>query len=215
MDGRLITLARSPRAVLAMLTAIASLTGSALAIAAPGDPAPQDRWPVGGAAIATAMEIAATHWAAVPCSGRVDVRWAPLAAGVGGRSTWAYAGDDGFRSPARNTDCEIELSTLEDWDWAKVCTVLVHEVGHLTGHRHADDPHDVMNAAYVEPVADCAAEPEPDPGSAVVSSYRSSLPVAPPVSRPKTTPKPPAAKTRKPSKPAKRAKPRARSRPKR
>jgi hypothetical protein len=179
MAGRAPHTPRALRRLLAALLAlIAVAAGAGTALAADDATAPQSRWPVGGSAVSTAMELAAGHWGMTPCSGRVTVAWKPLAAQVNATSLWAYAGNEGFRRPARNTECEIDLSSVADWDWPKLCTVLVHEVGHLTGHDHVLDAHDVMYPTYVAPVVDCAQTPEPAPDETPLSSYATDLPVA-------------------------------------
>jgi hypothetical protein len=201
------------RRLAGVVLALAALAGGAqLAIAADdtGTP-PQQRWPVGGAALAAAADLAAAHWGATPCRARVAVTWAPLAPGINARSDWRYAGGDPFGAPSRNSDCSITLSTNADWDWEKLCTVVTHEVGHLDGHPHSPDLHDVMSETYLDPTAECAGTPEPDPADAAeLSSYlaapvpavapapvaQRSLPAAKPKAKPKPKPKPKRAKPR-------------------
>jgi hypothetical protein len=162
-----------PRLVAAVV-ALAPLAGgahSAIASEDSGTP-PQQRWPVGGVALATAAELAAAHWGATPCRGRVALTWAPLAPGINARSNWRHAGSDAFGLPARNSDCSITLSDAADWDWEKLCTVVIHEVGHLDGHPHSPDVHDVMAETYLDPAPECAGTPEPDPADdSMLSSY--------------------------------------------
>ncbi|WCB95534.1 hypothetical protein DSM104299_04283 [Baekduia alba] len=102
----------------------------------------------------------AAHWGMAPCGGRVAITWAHLDAGINARSTWANDVDP-YLQPSRNTECAIALATGADWDWVKLCSVVVREVGHLTGHEHLDDPTDIMYYAYVQPAPECAATPEP------------------------------------------------------
>jgi hypothetical protein len=162
MDGRLPHLP-APRArrlaagLLGLLAVVAALLAPA---AARADAGPAARWPVGGSTLSTAMGLAVDHWGFSPCGGRVALRWAPLAPGINAQSSWANDVDP-YLQPSRNTDCEIALSTRPEWDWVMLCSVVVHEVGHLTGHDHVDDEHDVMYYAYVEPVRECALTPEP------------------------------------------------------
>jgi matrixin len=148
-----------PLAALAALLVAAALAGAAPAPAqADGDPAA--RWPIGGSTLASAMDLAATHWGLRPCGGSVRLSWVALGAGINAQSSWANDVDP-YLQPSRNTDCEIALSTRPDWDWAMLCSVVVHEVGHLTGHDHVDDVEDVMYYAYLAPVRECALTPEP------------------------------------------------------
>lgn len=134
-----------------------------LAFASPAsatDAPPAAHWPAGGSTLRAALAIGAEHWGMTPCRGRVAVTWAPLGAATNARSSWANDADP-YAQPSSNTDCAIALSTQVDWDWPKLCSVVVHEAGHLDGHEHADDPDDVMYPVYLQPVAECATTPEP------------------------------------------------------
>ncbi|MDX6730659.1 MAG: Matrixin, partial [Baekduia sp.] len=104
-------------------------------------------------------------------------------AGINAESSWSNDVDP-FLQPSRNGDCEITLSLRDDWDWPKLCSVVVHEVGHLAGHDHVDDPDDVMYPIYVRAVPECLTTPEP-------------AEVAPPVARPAIPPKASAATPRR------------------
>jgi hypothetical protein len=148
---------RVPRRLLAGLVALLALLGAGPA-QAQDDPAA--RWPIGGSTLRTAMELGAAHWGYAPCAGKVTLSWVALGAGINAQSSWANDLDP-YRQPSRNTDCAIALSTRPEWDWPMLCSVIVHEVGHLTGHDHVDDPDDVMYYAYVDPVRECAMTPEP------------------------------------------------------
>jgi hypothetical protein len=191
--------ARRPAArgarLLAALTVLAALFALAVppARAAAG---PAERWPVGGAALTTAMALATEHWGMTPCGGQVALSWTgALGPGVNAQSSWANDVDP-YGQPSRNTDCAIALSTRIAWDWPMLCTVVIHEVGHLTGHDHVDDEHDIMYYAYVEPAYECATTAEPvGPGTAVA------VPAAAPPHR--TAPKQQAAKASKPGPSAK------------
>ena len=201
MDGfphaRLAHLRRATAAVLA-IAALVLVRAATAPAAHEATQAPQARWPVGGAALATAAELAAAHWGATPCDGRVSISWVTLAPGVNSSADWAYAGADPYGAPRENTDCAIRLSTAADWDWPKLCTVVVHEIGHLTGHDHAEDVHDVMAAQYLDPVEDCATIAEPAADAAILSTYLSApvvpaaAPAAPAAARPKAKAKRPA-----------------------
>jgi hypothetical protein len=148
---------RTPVALLAIvaLTLIRAATAPA---AGETTDAPDARWPVGGAALAAAADLAAAHWGATPCHGHVAIAWVALAPGINSSADWAYEGADPYGAPARNSDCAIRLSTTAAWDWPKLCTIVVHEVGHLEGHDHVGDVHDVMAAQYLAPVEDCAGD---------------------------------------------------------
>jgi hypothetical protein len=112
------------------------------------------------------MAMATEHWGMSPCGGQVALRWTgALAPGVNAQSSWANEIDP-YMQPSRNSDCAIALSTRAEWDWPMLCTVVIHEVGHLTGHDHVDDEHDVMYYAYVEPAYECTTTAEPAGGPA-------------------------------------------------
>ncbi|WP_445149437.1 matrixin family metalloprotease [Baekduia sp. Peel2402] len=148
MDGRRFLLI--PLLALALL--LPSVTNAA--------DSPATRWPVGGSTLRTALWMGSEHWGMTPCRGRVVMSWDALGSATNAQSSWANDVDP-YLQPSFNTDCEIALSLQVDWDWQKLCTVVVHEVGHLTGHDHIDDMDDVMYATYVEPVAECLTTPAP------------------------------------------------------
>jgi matrixin len=150
MDGR-----RFPPLLLAIAALILGAAGTASAAGSPAT-----RWPAGGSTLRAALSLGAEHWGMTPCRGRVTISWDALGSATNAQSSWANDVDP-YLQPSFNTDCEIALSLQVDWDWPKLCTVIVHEAGHLTGHDHVDDPHDLMYPTYVEPVAECAATPEP------------------------------------------------------
>jgi hypothetical protein len=169
MDGRL------PR-LTTLLVALLALAAPALApvATARADDSPAARWPGGGSTLRTALAMAAEHWGMEPCGGRVALRWSGLDAGTNAQSSWANEIDP-YRQPSRNTECAIVLSTSTGWDWVKLCSIVVHEAGHLTGHDHVDDPGDIMYYAYVRPAPGCAGTPEPvetGPPAAPVSTPR-------------------------------------------
>jgi hypothetical protein len=155
MDGRL------PR-LTTLLVALLALAAPALApvATARADDSPAARWPAGGSTLRTALAMAAEHWGMEPCGGRVAMRWIGLDSGTNAQSSWANEIDP-YLQPSRNTECAIVLSTSTEWDWVKLCSIVVHEAGHLTGHDHVDDPGDIMYYAYVRPAPECAGTPEP------------------------------------------------------
>jgi hypothetical protein len=154
MDGHLSRFSRCLVALLA--TTVLAIAPTA---ARAGD-SPAARWPVGGSTLRTALALGAEHWGMTPCGGRVTMSWTGLDAGINAQSSWANDLDP-YLQPSRNTECEIALSTGAEWDWVKLCSVVAHEVGHLTGHDHVDDPDDLMYYAYVRPAPECAAAPQP------------------------------------------------------
>jgi hypothetical protein len=182
MDGR-----RFPLLPLALLLAALVALGAAAAPAARADDSPATRWPTGGSTLRVAMGMATEHWGMSACRGRVALSWASLGSGTNAQSSWANDVDP-FARPSSNTDCEIALSLQAGWDWPKLCTVVLHEVGHLTGHDHVEDPDDLMSFAYIAPAPECASTPEP---------VETGPPPAAPRAKQAATPKTKAAKRKK------------------
>jgi pyruvate/2-oxoglutarate dehydrogenase complex dihydrolipoamide acyltransferase (E2) component len=130
------------------------------ASAAYAQDAPADaRFPADGAVMGAALFTAYGHWGTAPCLGRVDVAWDVLEPHVNATASWSSNEGDGWSHPQSNFDCRITFNRTLDFDWSRLCTVMAHEVGHLLGHRHADDPAHLMSAAYGDALAACVAPP--------------------------------------------------------
>jgi hypothetical protein len=112
--------------------------------------------PAADALTTTAHALAVARWGVDPCGGQVAVTWAHMGAGINARSTWMSVD---IHNPATYSQCAISYNLDIDWDWPKLCTVIEHELGHLAGHEHVNDPHDVMSPYYVFPSAECAGGP--------------------------------------------------------
>jgi hypothetical protein len=139
-----------PRLLVCALLATALLPAAAHAdVSQPALPVP-----AADALTSTAHALAVARWGSDPCSGQVAVTWAHMGAGINARSQWMSID---VRSPATYSQCSITYNLDVDWDWPKLCTVIEHELGHLAGHDHVSDPHDVMSPYYVYPSAECAA----------------------------------------------------------
>jgi hypothetical protein len=182
MDGRASAFARTRARTTAatLAAALATLLPAAPAAAADG---PDVRWPADGPAIQAATAVAAAYWGATPCGGDVGVLWEKLGGGINAQASWSNAASR-FDAPERNTECEVTLNLRARWDWPKLCTVVVHELGHLAGHDHVDDPDDVMFPQYVAPLRECEALPEPAPAPATLSGP------PPAIAKAKAKPKP-------------------------
>jgi hypothetical protein len=113
------------------------------------------------------------------CPGGISVTWAAFEVD--------YLGTPGARAWARTfaEECLIEFNVgiwlAADWreavyDWPWLCTLVVHEYGHLAGHGHADDPADIMHAT-IERVAPECDDPAPPPRSRATAPARAALPV--------------------------------------
>jgi hypothetical protein len=160
-----------PRILLSFLIAIAILP----AVARADDDLPQVPVPASDALTTTAHALAVAHWGVDPCAGQVTVTWAHMGAGINARSTWMSYD---IHNPATYSQCAISYNLDVDWDWPKLCTVIEHELGHLAGHDHVDDPHDVMSPYYVYPTPECAAGGAP--AAAPAPATTAQAPAVPP-----------------------------------
>lgn len=168
------------RSLLCALVCACALTLTSQA-AAQDDPAA--RWPADGPALSAARQIAVDHWAAgAPCQGSpVDVHWDTLPSTINAQSSWSYL----VNVPSLFVDCSVAFNVqpLGGWTWPKLCSVMVHEYGHLLGHDH--EPSGIMTAVYSGPVNECTgAEPTtaPLPAPAAPTPPPASVPVAAPAS---------------------------------
>ena len=152
------------RAALAALLALTIAPAAARAAQRP-----EQRWPIDGPAMQQARQLATQHWGMNPCQGDVDISWGQLPVAENARSTWTNQFAD-YGDPEHNTLCDVVFNTRQDWDWPKLCTVFMHEFGHLAGHEHSEDPDDVMFAYYTG---------ENAPGCESVSPAGSRAPTAP------------------------------------
>jgi hypothetical protein len=123
--------------------------------------------PAADALMAQAHTLAIARWGVEPCGGQVSVAWAHMGSGINARSQWMSTD---VHNPATYTQCSITYNLDVDWDWPKLCTVIEHELGHLDGHDHVNDPHNVMSPYYIYPTSECSAgtapattAPAPDP----------------------------------------------------
>jgi matrixin len=121
---------------------------------------------VGTLALSDAETIAIHYWGVMPCDGVVDVSWQSLDPSINGVASW-WNPTEAYGNPAGNSDCSLSLNTAQDYSWPMLCTVVTHEIGHLTGHAHVTDPSDVMYPVYVGPISQCLAPPigVPEPAS--------------------------------------------------
>ena len=139
-----------PRLLVCALLAIALLPAAAQAdVGLPELPVP-----AADALTSAAHGLAVARWGVEPCGGQVAVAWSHMGAGINARSQWMSVD---IHNPATYSQCSITYNLDVDWDWPKLCTVIEHELGHLAGHEHVDDPHDVMSPYYVFPTVECSA----------------------------------------------------------
>jgi hypothetical protein len=137
------------RHLLCALVAIALLPAAAQADAS----APAVPVPAADALTTSAHSLAVARWGVEPCGGQVNVTWAHMGGGINARSQWMSVD---IHNPATYSQCSITYNLDVDWDWPKLCTVIEHELGHLAGHEHVNDSHDVMSPYYIFPSPECA-----------------------------------------------------------
>jgi Matrixin len=157
--------------VLARLIVCAALALVALPTAALADDgeAPAIPVPAADSLMATAHSLAVGRWATEPCGGQVAMSWTHMGEGINARSQWMSID---VNDPSTYSECSITYNLDVDWDWPKLCTVVEHELGHLSGHDHVNDPHDVMSPYYVFAAPECAL-PKSQPAAAPDRAPRS------------------------------------------
>lgn len=89
-----------------------------------------------------ATAIAAKVWQN-PCPAGTAVQWSPLPDDIGSWSSvnasqvaaWVTTGEG----------CVVHMRADQPNDWPWFCTIMIHEVGHLAGQHHVDNPNSVMS----------------------------------------------------------------------
>lgn len=167
-------------AALALLSAavipMALVTTGAGAQAA--EPPASIRYAPGTPGMLAAQDIARRQWGVDPCNGQVAISWGTDEPTINARSYWANP-RSAYDAPQLNVQCRIVLNTQLGFDWAKFCTVVVHEYGHLAGHPHVADGPDVMSPLYRAPLPACVATPESTEAPVAIVPAAAAAPVAP------------------------------------
>jgi hypothetical protein len=129
-----------------------------------------EQFPLDSAAFQTAQRIATEHWGGAPaCGGEVRFSWQAMDPGTNATASWRNP-TDAWNNPAENFDCAIDLNTNAGYDLPKLCTVLAHELGHLLGNPHADQPGLLMSPVYSDALPACAGTaPAPAPAPVQVA----------------------------------------------
>lgn len=92
-----------------------------------------------------ALQVSQQTWGSMPCGGQVAFTWRDEDPAVNATAYWS----PGF------TNCEIAFNRSAGMDAVKFCTIMAHELGHLHGRDHAQDPNDLMAAYYSAPLPAC------------------------------------------------------------
>jgi hypothetical protein len=127
---------------------------------------------VDSAAMVKAELIAVEYWNTTPCSGQVSVSWGTLDPTINASSNW-WNPTEAYGNAGANSQCSIVFNQYQKFDWPMFCSVMVHEIGHLTGHEHVLDKTSVMYPIYITPITQCqGAAPGASPATAHAATVK-------------------------------------------
>lgn len=141
-----------------------------------------DTYPVGSPVWTAAIEASVAVWGALPCGGAVEYGSTDLPAGVVGYASWMRSGQAPLDA-SRFTTCRVDFNTEMDLGPEDFCTTLAHEMGHLHGQDHVDDPSNLMAATIGAPPAACVAAMAPLLPAVTAAALPVAEPAAPRVKR--------------------------------
>lgn len=117
-------------------------------------------YPVGSPVWNAAIAASEAHWGSMPCGGAVTYSWTDLPEGIVGYASWMQD-SSAPQDASRFSDCRLDLAVSADLGPALFCTVMAHEIGHLHGHEHVDDPSNLMAPRLGKPLPGCKAAMAP------------------------------------------------------
>lgn len=158
--------ARTSAAACAVAVALVLLTAASAFAGASA------RYPADGAAMQRAYGTALKHWGATPCGGAVHLSWRAMGPEYNAVSEWLALDP---RQPSTYSDCNVVFNDAIAFTEPRLCTVMVHEIGHLLGRRHTHTRGDVMSEYYEGPIAACRIGTTSGVGAHAASSARTSL----------------------------------------
>lgn len=90
-----------------------------------------------------AKRIAHRHYP-MACGGHhITLKFRPLRGKEGGWAKWWWTGNN-KHNPSAWIDCSVTIDSRRHFATSKLCGIMVHEYGHLSGLEHSSNRYDVM-----------------------------------------------------------------------